>query len=115
MWVDPALFAKQIAAAGYQARKDDVRLTLRGTVKKEGKHLLLAVADVKPGPQVFVLQAAASNDAREKEVFGAAYGQLAKYAGQAVEVEGFWQAPVKKGERAALLVRGVKVGASARK
>ena len=107
--MDPALFAKQIAAAGYQARKDDVRLTMRGTVKKEGAQLLFMVADVKPGPQVFVLQAAASKDAKEQAAFAAAFAELERYSTSTpVEVEALWKGGTQKDERATLLVRAVR-------
>ena len=107
MWVDPAQFIKQIAGAGYQARKDDLRLTLTGKVTKEGDTYLLTVADVKPGPQVFVLNPATSKDAKEHASFSGAFGALAQRVGQATEVEGFWSPPGKEGDKPRLLVRQV--------
>ena len=107
VWIEPAAFFKQIEGAGYQARKNDVRLSLTGTVTKEGDELLLSVADVKPGPQVFRLAAAVSKDAKEQATVTDAFGNVGQSVGRSVLLEGYWLPPANKGGRATLLVRTV--------
>jgi hypothetical protein len=106
-WIDPSAYIKSIGDAGYQARKDDVRLTLTGKLSREGDAYLLTLDDVKPGPQVFVVQSATSKNEKEKADFASAFGRLGDMTGQTVELEAFWKPPAKKGEKAILLVRRV--------
>lgn len=47
---------KAIGEAGYQARRDDILLTLTGILVRENGIYLLQMSDVKPGPQVFSVQ-----------------------------------------------------------
>jgi hypothetical protein len=107
-WIDPSQYIKSIGDAGYQARKDDVRLTLMGKLSREGDDYLLTLDDVKPGPQVFVVQAATPKNEKERADFATAFGRLGKLTGQEVELEAFWKPSSKKGEKASLLVRRVE-------
>jgi hypothetical protein len=110
VWIDPQLYVKQIAGAGYAARKDEIRLTLRGRVEREENWLALVVDDVKPGPQRFTLELATSKDEKEAAAFKEAYSRLADLAGTTVEVDGWWRAATKKDGPVVLLVRSVKPG-----
>ena len=56
VWIDPLRLVKAIGEAGYQARRDDIVLTLTGTLIKEKSGYLLQVSDAKPGPQVLSVQ-----------------------------------------------------------
>ena len=100
VWIDPPQFSKQIKTAGYQARTDDLRLTLTGQLNKEGPRLSLTVHDVKPGPQTFLLVKGTSKDAKEDHALSHAFEQVSAKAGQAVEIEGWWRPAKGKGQNA---------------
>ncbi|WP_395139530.1 hypothetical protein [Armatimonas sp.] len=76
VWIDPLRLVKAIAEAGYQARRDDILLTLTGTLVREKGGYLLQMSDVKPEPQVLFVQ-------RDSVV-------LEDLVGVPVEVEGFY-------------------------
>lgn len=101
-WIDPALFIKQIADAGYEARKDEVRLTLTGKLDKEGDRLLLTLDDVKPEPQKFVIVKGESKKEKETKDFADAYTQAEAFAGKTVQVEGLWKPANTKQDKNAL-------------
>lgn len=87
---------------------DDIRLTLRGKIERDGDRFVLVLNDVKPGPQRFKLGPATSKDAKETATFKEAFGKLAEMAGKTVEMEAWWREPAKKEESPILLVRAVK-------
>ncbi len=107
-WIDPAQFFRNIRDAGYQARKDDVRLTLTGQVAKQGDQLLFLLNDVKPGPQAFLLAPDTPKDPRERAAFTAAYNDMIRRVGQTVGLEALWKPAADKGGRATLLVRQIR-------
>lgn len=113
VWVDPPRFFAAIKEAGYQARPDDVRLTVAGKVTRSGERLLLTV-DVTPGPQVFVLVPAPVKNSKEQAAFTAAYRSLDGLVGQSVELEGGWRPPGGDG-RAFLHVRSARPASSPKK
>lgn len=76
VWIDPLRLVKAIGEAGYQARRDDILLTLTGTLVRENGVYLLQMSDVKPGPQLFSVQ----GDSVSWEAL----------VGTPVEVEGFY-------------------------
>jgi hypothetical protein len=92
-WIEVDKYVKQIADAGYQARRDDIRLTVTGMVTKEGDKLLLTVDDVKPEAQTLALSAASSKDRAEAERFASELRSAADKLGKRVEVVGWWKAP----------------------
>lgn len=87
--------AKTIEDGGYGARREDIRLTLMGTLNKEGDSFVLMLEDVKPGPQVFLLSGEVA--------------LLEALVGKSVQLDGLWK-PGKKGERAQLQVRKAVAG-----
>ncbi len=101
-WIEPEKFLKQIADAGYEARKDDVRLTLRGKLDKDGDRLILTLDDVQPGPQKFVVTQGESKKEKEAKDFADAYAQAQGLVGKAVEIEGYWKPADKKKVKEAL-------------
>jgi hypothetical protein len=101
VWIEPSRFFQQISDAGYAARKDDVRLTLTGTLVKEGDRLLLRVEDVKPGPQEFLLLPGKSKDEKEASAFAEAFQEASEKVGKTVELEGVWK-PADKKDKTAL-------------
>ncbi len=105
-FVEPPVIFRQIAAAGYQARTSDVRLSAAGALTKEGDRLFLTLDDVKPGPQTFALAPAPSKKAAEQEANMAAFKSLAARSGQRVEVTGLWRAGANKTDRPTLLISG---------
>ena len=107
VWIDPKSFIDRIDKAGYQARKDDIVLKLSGTLSQEEGKLILAMQDVKPGPQKFILSTEMSRKPAESESFAQAYKRAAELAGQKVEIEGRWTPPAKGAESASLAVRSV--------
>ena len=102
VWIDPPLFFKQVEAAGYGARKNEVIMTLTGKLAREGDRLILTVDDVKPGPQKFVIVKGTSKDSKQNHSFGHAYDEAGKHAGRAVEVDGWWKPPADKKDKNAL-------------
>lgn len=101
-WVDPDKFIKQIADAGYAARKDDIRLTLTGKVTKEGDKLFLTVDDVKPGPQKFLLLQGMNKNEKQAKDRSDAYQAVSSKAGEIVELEGLWKPADTKKDKQAL-------------
>ena len=102
VWTDPPQFFKQVEAAGYGARKNEVAITLTGKLTREGEWLLLTVDDVRPGPQRFVIVKGTSRDSKQNHAFGHAYDEAGKHAGRSVEVDGWWRPPADKKDKAAL-------------
>ena len=107
-WIDPPQLFRQIAEAGYQARKDDVRLALTGTITKEGDDLLFTMGDVKPGPRVFRLAEAVSKNTEEQAALTAAFRGAGQSVGRPVQIDAYWQSPAEKEGKATLLVRQVR-------
>ena len=56
VWIDSSIFTQQIKGAEYEARKDEIKLTLIGTVVKEGDVITFTLSDVKPKMTAFTLQ-----------------------------------------------------------
>ena len=92
VWIDPAVFFKQISGAGYEGRKDDVRLTLVGKVSKEGDKLFFTLEDVKPAKLKFEVVQKSSKIQKEAELWAKAYSELGDKADQTVEIVAFWKA-----------------------
>ena len=90
VWIDPAKFIQQIADAGYAARKDDVRVTLTGTVSKGGDRLLVTVDDLKAGSVKFELVLAKGRNEKEASAWSDAFKAVGESAGKPIELEGFW-------------------------
>ena len=90
VWIDPAKFIQQIADAGYAARKEDVRITLTGTVSKEGERLFLTADDLKPAPPRFELIQAKGRTEKEAAAWSEAFKAVSAGAGTTVELEGYW-------------------------
>lgn len=100
-WIDPEKFIKQIADAGYAARKEDIRLTLTGKITKEGEKLFFTLEDVNPDPKKFLLKQSTSKDDKEAKAWADAFEEVSRRVGETFELEGFWR-PVdtKKGKEA---------------
>ena len=101
-WLDPNAFIKQIADAGYAARKDEIRLTLTGKLSQNGDRVLLLLEDVKPGPQTLLLVSGTSKDDKESKAMAEAWKQTTAKIGEVVEVEGYWKAGDTKKDKGAL-------------
>jgi hypothetical protein len=91
VWIDPGKFIKQIADAGYAARKDDIRLTLTGKVTKEGDRLYLSAEDLRPNPEKFLLVQGAAKNPSDIKARIDAFTEVSGLVGQASEVEGLWK------------------------
>ena len=100
--MDPNAFIKQIADAGYQARKDDIRLILIGKLTKEADRLVFTMDDVKPGPLRFEVIRGTSKDEKESKSLATAYEEASNRAGQKVEIEGYWKPADTKKDKTAL-------------
>jgi hypothetical protein len=88
-WVDPSTLAKAIDDAGYKARREEIRLTLTGTLTKENDSYIFTLDDVaSTKAQPFIL----SGD----------NALLEQFVGKSVRVEGAWK-PAPKGESRAKL------------
>ena len=96
IWIDPSRFIKQIADAGYAARKNDIRITLTGKVSKDGDGFLLTVDDLKPEAVQFRLVEGMSKDPKVTGTWNAAFKTVTAAAGQTLEIEGFWTPSNKK-------------------
>ncbi len=94
-WIDPPKFAKQIADAGYGARKEEVRLTVVGTVERDGDRLVLTLPEMKP-PIRLLLSATGLKDKAAAATATEAIKLLEQNVGKLVEVEGMW-IPADKG------------------
>jgi hypothetical protein len=95
VWIDPEKYVKQIADAGYAARKEDIRLTLTGSLAKEGDQLVFTMTDVGSTPVKFTVTEGRAKDANEAKQMMEAYKAAENLAGQAVELEGWWR-PAKQ-------------------
>jgi hypothetical protein len=102
VWVEPSKFFVQISEAGYEARKNEVRLTLTGKITQEDDRLLLILDDVKPGPQKFLLAQGESKNEKEAQTLAEAFRKIEGLVGQTVELEGVWQPPTDRKEKSAL-------------
>ena len=102
VWIDPAAYFKQVSNAGYEARRDDFRLTLVGKVSKEGDRLFFTVEDVKPGPQKFELVRKNSKIQKEAEDWAKAYSELSDKVDQSVEIVAIWKSADLKKDKAGL-------------
>jgi hypothetical protein len=107
VWIEPPRFFEKIADAGYAARKEDVRLTLSGSLSKEGDKLILTLADVGSAPVKLAVVEGKGKDAVETKQATDAFKSANDLAGQPVEIEGWWRAPKQKGGTAELAVTRV--------
>lgn len=97
VWIDPAKFIKQIADAGYAARKDDIRLALIGKATKEGDKILFALEDAGQDAPKFMLLKGESKNEKEAKAWKEAYEKASAKAGELIAIEAFWKpADVKK-------------------
>lgn len=101
-WIEPEKFIKQIADAGYEARKDDIKLTVTGKLDRDGDRLALTLDDVKPATQKFVVTKGDSRKEKEAREFTDAYAQAETLAGKRVEIEGYWRPADRKKDKDAL-------------
>ena len=101
VWIEPTRYFQQISDAGYEARKDSVRLTLTGKITKEGDKLFLTLEDVKPNPVKFVLLAGTSKKEEEAKKLAVAFQMAGEHLDQTLELEGTWK-PADKKDKAAL-------------
>ena len=101
-WIEPDKFIKQIADAGYEARKDEVKLTMTGKLEKEGETLRFTMDDVGAVPQKFIVRRGTSKREKEAQDFAAAYSKAQDLAGKTVEMEAYWQPADKRKDRNAL-------------
>jgi len=112
-WVDPEKFVKQIADAGYAARRDEIKLTLTGMLLREGERLLFTMSDVKPGPQTFIIVAVASKVEKDEKAIEEAFKEAGDRVGETVEIEGYWRpADTKKDKNALPTLALIRVSAS---
>lgn len=93
--MDPDKFIRQIADAGYQARRDDIRLTLSGKVTRDGDRFLLAIEDVKP-PVSLALSSDGAKGNEAKKSAERAKAEAEKMVGQTVVLEGYWKPADRK-------------------
>ncbi len=107
VWVDPARMTRVVNDVGYEARRDDVRLTVVGRLEIEGTGYRLVVGDVSPA-QAFSLVAYAGKDGGSRKASGGGMAALPGLAGHPVELSGFWK-PDADGPGASLAVLKVAV------
>lgn len=102
VWIDPSKFIKQIADAGYAARKEDIRLTLIGKVIKEGDKLLFMVEDIKPDTLKFLIKQGISKNEKEVKARAEAFEKVGAKVGETIELEAFWNPADTKRDKEAL-------------
>ena len=95
-WIEPVDIFKKIADAGYEARHDDVRFTLIGTIRQVDGLLLIEIDGMKPDFKPLTLVKGKSKDARLQLKFDDGIAQAQKLIGEKVELIAYWVAPVKK-------------------
>jgi hypothetical protein len=90
---------QKIKDTGYQARENDVRLTVTGTLSMQGDQPVLTLTDMK---EKRILALAAPS--KDRSAFDAAQSRAKAGAADVLEIEGFWQKPDKKAAKDALPV-----------
>jgi hypothetical protein len=83
-WVDPSALAKAIDEGGYKARREEIRLTMTGTLSRENDVYLFTLGDMTTQPPLVF------------KVLGDSV-LLEPLVGKSVKIEGAWKA-IKKGE-----------------
>ena len=92
---------KQIADAGYGARKEDIRIVLTGKVIRENDQLFFLAEDLKPASQKFSLLKGVSKNEKEAKLWSEAFEKAGSSLGETVEIEGYWKAADTKKDKSA--------------